>query len=121
GTPPLHRTLITRAQAAACVQRRAFELFAARGVHRTVGRTGLLVVISELERHVVILGDSKIQELIGHEGFQEHVQKLIQRLKSGEGARGILELIEDFRPLLAQHAPRKIDDVNELPDAVIRA
>ena len=120
GVPGLRRLTVPAALAEQAVQARAFSVFAERGLHRTRDRTGLLVLLSELEHRVVILGDSGIHELVGEGGWQEHVNRIVERVREGRAAQGILECLDALEPLLAQKAPRREDDENELEDRVIR-
>ncbi|MEK7703528.1 MAG: hypothetical protein AAB426_01105, partial [Myxococcota bacterium] len=62
---PLRRLLLPATHAQAAVAARAMQLFAERGVYDTRDRSGLLIVIAELERRVVILGDTGIHAHIG--------------------------------------------------------
>lgn len=121
GIPGLRRLLIPRAQAEAAVEQRAFAVFAARGLHRTRERTGLLILLSELEHRVVILGDSGIDAVVGEAGWKHHVDQIVRRIHEGRAADGLLEAIAELEPLLIQHAPRAADDRNELSNAVVRS
>jgi putative membrane protein len=118
--PPLCRRLIPRERAEQAVQARAYALFAERGLHGTRERTGLLILLSELEHRVVILGDSGIHALVGESGWREHVDRIVARIHEGRAAEGVLETIAVLEPLLEQHAPRRADDQNELANTVVR-
>lgn len=120
-TAGVHRRLISRAGAEQAVRARAFQLFAERGLHGTRGRTALLIFISELERRVVILGDRTLHAEVGQSGWEEHVATLLRHIRSGQARAGLLEVLERITPQLASVAPRAADDVNELPDAVLRS
>ena len=100
---------------------RAFQLFAERGLYRTRGHTGLLIFISELERRVVLLGDSGLHAELGQQGWEQHVSLLLQQIRRGQARAGIIELLERLTPQLAGLAPRQTDDENELSDRVLRA
>lgn len=120
GVPPLRRMLISESAATAAVEARAFSLFAARGVHRTRARTGLLILLSELEHRVVILGDAGIHAAVGDQGWQAHVKHIVDRIHEGRAAEGVLETIRVLEPLLIAAAPVGVGDVNELPNRVVR-
>jgi putative membrane protein len=120
GWEPLYRTMISPETADRNVTQRAFALFAERGVHRTRDRTGLLIFVSTLEHEVVILGDSGLHERVGDEGWSAQVSFLVTRIREGQAKQGLIEVIRHFEPILAELAPRRADDVNELPDAVVR-
>jgi putative membrane protein len=115
----LHR-LIPGGLAQHNVEQRALALFAERGVHRTRDRTGMLLLVSELERRVVILGDTGIHERVGDEGWRSHVDHIVSAIRGGDAATGIVQVIERLGAVHAELVPRRPDDVNELPDDLIR-
>jgi putative membrane protein len=119
GTRPLHRLLIPGAYSERSVQARAFQLFAERGLHHTRERTGLLLLVSELEHRVVILGDSGLHAQVGERGWQSHVDALVKRIRTGETVTGILELLARIEASASGVMPVRSDDVNELPNTVI--
>lgn len=102
------------------VASRALQLFAERRVYETRDRTGILLLISELEHRVVILGDRGIHERVGDTGWQHQVAHLIQRIRDGKPADGVLEVIAELRQQLEMHFPPRPDDTNELPNTVVR-
>jgi putative membrane protein len=120
GLGPLRRWLISATSAERAVQARALQLFAERGLHGTRGRTALLVFVSELERRVVLLGDRALNEELGQSGWDEQVDLLLGHIRAGRAREGLLAVLEQLTPHLAKLAPRPDDDVNELPDAVLR-
>jgi putative membrane protein len=120
GWAPLHRRLIPAAEAERAVRANAFRLFAERGVHRTRDATGVLILVSELEHKAVILGDRGVHGVVGDAGWKEHVAHLVQRIRDGKGADGVLEILERLAKVLEHGAPRKPDDTDELPNQVVR-
>jgi putative membrane protein len=119
--PALRRVLVTPRAAAAAVQSRAYQLFAERGLHATRARTALLIFVSELEHRVILMGDHAIHEKLGQSGWDEQVKHLVSCIRRGQCKQGLLEVIAQLEPKLAEVAPRPHDDVNELPDAVLRS
>jgi putative membrane protein len=120
GRGTLARQLLPRGAATESVERRALELFSSRGLTRTRDRTGMLILVSELERRVVILGDRGIHERVGDAGWREHVDHVIEAIHDGELTRGLLEVIERLGAAHAASNPIRADDANELPDDVVR-
>ena len=118
GWPALLRPLLPEAYAHACVERRARLEFLEQRVFETRDRTGVLMLISELERQVFTLGDSGIYRQLQQQGFQVYVDRVIAAIRSGRAADGVCEVIEDLGRVLAEKFPRRPDDTNELPDAV---
>ena len=120
GYPGLLRRMVPRQAADRAVRARAFQLFAERGLHGTTGRTALLIFVSELEHRVVLLGDQTIHGKLGQTGWDEQVQLLLRHIRAGETRAGLLAVLEQLAPHLAAVAPRQENDVNELPNAVLR-
>ncbi|MEO7033364.1 MAG: hypothetical protein ABI335_06045, partial [Polyangiaceae bacterium] len=80
----------------------------------------LLIFVSELERRVVLLGDAAIHAELGQAGWDAEAQRLIARIRERRLRDGLLEVIAELEPRRAEVAPRQPDDVNELPDSVLR-
>lgn len=120
GSAGLLRWLVPARAVDAAVNARAYQLFAERGLHGTRGRTALLVFVSELEHRVVLLGDRTIHERLGQQGWDQHIELLISHIKRGELRQGLVAVLDRLTPELAAVAPREADDVNELPDSVLR-
>ena len=119
GIPAVHRRLISKTESARKVRQAALRLFTERRVYETRDRTGVLLLISELEHQVVILGDRGIHERLGTEGWQRHVDQVIRRIREGRAADGIVEVIEALGPELGSALPIKPDDEDELPNRVV--
>lgn len=117
--PPLQRWMVPADRAEAAVRQRAFALFAERGLHRTQMSTGLLILVSELEHRVVILGDSGIHDQVGDAGWTEHVTHLVTHIREGRAAAGLLEVIARLETKLANIVPARSDNIDELPNAVL--
>jgi putative membrane protein len=121
GLPSLKRLLLREDAATRAVGARAFQLFAERGLYGTRGRTALLIFVSELEHRVVLLGDHSIHEELGQSGWDEQVALLVRHIREGKLGEGLIAVLGQLAPHLARVAPRAADDVNELPDAVVRS
>lgn len=121
GFKRLERLITPRSYAARAVQERAVRLFAEHGLNRTRGHTGLLVLVSELERRVVILGDSGVHVHVGEQGWQRYVDLLVARIHEGRLVPGVLEVLAQIEAIAGTAQPVQKGDTNELPDAVIEA
>lgn len=119
-TPALLRWLVPHALAQRAVESRAFELFARRGIHQTRYATGILIVLSELERRVVLLGDRGIHARVGTEGWSKHVEHIISSIRAGRAADGVIDVLRELEGALVREVPVRPDDENELPNAVVR-
>ncbi len=112
------RLLVPNALLDAAVRRRAFQMFAERGVHQTRDASGLLIMVSKTEHRVVILGDRGIHQRIGTQGWHDHVKTITQGLRTGQAKDAVIHVLRSLGDVLATHFPRRSDDVNELPDTV---
>lgn len=121
GLPTLKRLLLSGDAVTRAVRSRAHQLFAERALHGTSGRTALLIFVSELEHRVVLLGDHSIHSELGQSGWDEQVALLVRYIRERKLRDGLLAALEQLAPHLARVAPRAADDVNELPDAVLRS
>ncbi len=101
------------------VNEAALREFYARGLYRTREENGILIFLSCFERRVVVLGDRGIHEKMGDHHWNDVRDKIIRGIREGRASEGICAGIESCGQALAEHFPRRADDVNELPDHVI--
>lgn len=119
GVAPLERLLIAPGLAAREVEEHAFAVFARRGLYRTSGHTGVLILLSELERRAVILGDEAIHTRLGERGWREHIDRIVTGIRAGRAADGVVEVLGRLTEVLAELAPPVGANENELPNAVL--
>jgi putative membrane protein len=120
GLRPLERWLVSRRAARGRVQEHAHALFARHGLYRTRSQTGVLLLVSELERQVVILGDKAIDGRLGQAGWQAHIDHLVAAIRRGQALTGILEVLERLGAVLAELSPAGEQNADELPNTVIQ-
>lgn len=101
------------------VEERAFQMFAERGVYRTQDASGVLILLSVLERRVVILGDSGIDAKLGADGWNGYVQQISEGIRSGRALESLLSALEALGLELAASFPPREGDTNELDNAVV--
>ena len=101
------------------VRERAMRMFIERGIHNTRDQSGLLVMLSELEHQVVILGDAGIHSKVGDSGWENYVGRIVEGLKSGAAGASIVSVLEELGGTLATHFPPRGDDTNELSNDVV--
>ncbi len=111
--------LVTRALKRERVHRRAQAAFIENRVHRTRDASGVLILVSLFERRVEILADEGIHARVGVAGWQSHVKLIIDCMKKGEPAKGIVECIEHIGKELTDMVPIRPDDENELSNEVV--
>ena len=117
---PVRRRLISRDLAEDRVAERARRAFAENGLTRTQGRNGILLFVALLERRVCVLADQGIDRaLVPGESWQQVVDAVLDGLRRGEAARGLVTAVERCGEILAAHLPAPERDPDELPNAVV--
>jgi|WetSurMetagenome_2_1015567.scaffolds.fasta_scaffold11310_3 putative membrane protein len=115
--PAVKRLLAGRTLLQKRVSQRAAEAFIAEEVFDTRERTGILLFVSVLERHVLVVGDSGINARVKQEEWDDVVQSVVRGIRSGSPAAGIVEAVGKCGVLLEHHGVvRRADDKDELRD-----
>jgi putative membrane protein len=117
--PALLRFFIGESVIENAVRTRARLAFFDHGLYQTRDRTGILILISLLERRVQILADAGIHRKVPQSTWDELVQHLVTGIQQKEAANVLCKIIERCGQILAQHFPRRPDDQNELANQVI--
>ena len=104
-------------------RRRAHETavrqFQARRLGLTRGRTGVLVFVSWAERYAEVIADEGVASRVDGEVWREAIDVLTDALRRGRPADGLVAAVAICGRVLAAHAPRRADDADELPNAVV--
>jgi putative membrane protein len=107
--------LIKRARAREAASRE----FLRRGLTRTREKTGVLIYLALAEHHAEILADTGIADRVDAEIWADIVADLTGAIADGRMTEGLIEAIRRTGAILAEHAPPRLDDVDELPNKVI--
>jgi putative membrane protein len=114
--PGFQRLFLNREKMAEEVEQRAVEGFHALQLHASKGRTGIMILVSKLERQAVILADVGISANVSPGTWDGVVARLIDRIKAGQLTEGLCVAVEECGRILAEKFPATEDDVNELPN-----
>jgi len=118
--PPVLRLLTSPTRMRHKVALRAERAFAQHAISQTRERTGVLIMLSILERQIYILPDRSLAGLVSVERWKQVVQAAVERLRDGDIAAGLSNAIAACGAVLADACPaRPGDNPNELPDQVI--
>jgi putative membrane protein len=117
--PRLRMALVPAAIKRQRAGRLAREQFFAQGLHRTQGRTGVLIFVAVAEHHVEIIADRGIDSVVPPGTRDEAVARVVERVRGGEVAEGFLATIALVGERLAEHFPGSADDPDELPNRLI--
>ena len=101
-------------------RRLAYEQFVMQGVHLTSKRTGILFFVSVAEHYVEIIADQGIASKVDNAYWQAVVDEFIRQVRAGQVAEGFLMAIEKSGKTLIEHFPAEVDNINELPDHLVR-
>jgi putative membrane protein len=103
------------------VRERAHRSFLENGLARTEGRTGILVFVSLLERHVVVLADAGIHRALApDEHWEEVVDLAVDGLRRNRGVDGLEAAVRRCGQILTRHFPVSPErNLDELPNAVV--
>ena len=101
------------------VHRTAMVQFKARGLSATTGRTGVLIYIDEPEHMAEVIADTAIYAKVPPEHWATTISALIDGIKAGTPATGVIDAVALAGTVLAAHFPPLVGNVNELPDGLI--
>lgn len=100
-----------------CVRRRAELAFLHEEVSSTRDRTGILILVSLLERRVVVLGDAGINAAVEQKEWDAIVAGIVAGIRAGAPARALVEGIGACGRLLERRGVAiRHDDTDELGD-----
>jgi putative membrane protein len=106
---------VKRARAHAAASRE----FAARGLTRTRERTGVLIFVAAAEHYAEILADTGIADRVDEKVWRDAVGDLIDAIRAGRPADGLIAAVRHVGDILAEHVPPRLDESDELPNRVI--
>ena len=118
GWPALLRLVISEGREQRAVERAAELAFLEHEVFATRDRNGVLILISELEHRVAVLGDRGLHQKLESKGFVELVEQLTRSIREGRAADGTCEVIERLGRVLAEMSPPREDNPDELENRV---
>ncbi len=113
------RLALGKGEAALEVRQQACEAFVDLDVHATRERTGVLILVSLMERRIEILADLGIHAHAPEGYWDQVVAELSKRIAAGDLAGGLADAVRQVGGLLAGQFPAGPNDLNELPDEVL--
>jgi putative membrane protein len=116
---PLRMALVPRAVRQRRAHRLARTQFLEQGLHRTDGRTGILVFAAMAEHYVEIIADEGINDRIDPAVWNAIIGDFTGLMRKGETVSAFEGAIASCGGLLKTHAPRPLRNPNELPDHLV--
>ncbi len=98
----------------------AWKTFARLNMQDTVQRNAVLIFVGPQARKFAIVADVGIHHFCKEAYWSQLAQQLSEGFKAGDYTASLVRLIEDIGGALAAHFPCLKNDVNELPDEVLR-
>jgi putative membrane protein len=118
--PPVRRALTPGPFKRERVRRRALEQFAARNLHLTRDRTGVLIFVSFAEHMAELVADEGIAEHVERHVWDRAMAALVEGLRRGHPGAGIAAAIGLSGDVLAERFPcDPQDNPNQLPNNVV--
>jgi putative membrane protein len=98
-------------------RKRAENAFLEEEVFNTRHRTGIMIFISFFEHEVIVMADRGISKVVDQKEWDKIVAVIIQNIRIGKVADGIVLAIQRCGELLLERGfVQTPDDVNELRD-----
>jgi putative membrane protein len=117
---PVRRVLTPKGFKRERVRRRALEQFAAKNLHLTRERTGVLIFVSFAERMAELIADEGIAQHVDQHVWDRAMATLTDHLRRGQPGAGIAAAVGLCGEVLAERFPGDPNDnPDELPDAVV--
>ena len=101
------------------VMQRAQQAFFEHNLMRTRDRTGILIMVSLLERRVQVIADEGIHAQVPDGTWDAVVQTVLSEIAAGSVIDGLVAGIAQCGKILSEKFPRKSDDTNEIGDDLI--
>jgi putative membrane protein len=118
--PPVRRALTPAAFKRERVRKRALEQFAAKNLHLTRDRTGVLIFVSFAERMAELIADEGISSHVDDQVWHRAMAALVEGLKRGHPGAGIAAAIGLCGDVLGERFPADpTDNPNQLPNSVL--
>ncbi len=115
----LKRIFLTNKQVEYEVRERALTSFFEHKLYNTRDGTGILILLSLLEKRVFVLADKGIYDKIKQETLDNYAKIIAEGIKEKCASESLIKTITDAGKILKEFFPVKKDDTNELSNKVI--
>jgi uncharacterized membrane protein len=92
--------------------------FVRLGMTATRQRNAVLIFIAPRSQQFAVVGDEGVHRCCGDGFWSDVAGAMAEHFRAGDYTTGLVEAIARTGTLLAEHFPRRGDDINELPDTV---
>ncbi len=115
----IQRIMTTKSDLSHQVWERAEIEFHRHNLKATENRTAILIMLSLMEREIVVLADESIAKKLPTETWNEVVSLVLAGIKKGRTAEGLQIAILKSGQILSQHFPIQANDKNEIKNHLI--
>jgi putative membrane protein len=113
------RLLITKDEINLEVNQKAYEAFFHHNLHLTENHTGVLILISIMEKKIKILTDVGISKKVDQKIWDEIIFQFTNKIKQGHFVEGLAQSIESVTAVLETYFPSTGEKTNELSNELI--
>ena len=97
---------------------RAQEVFFELNMQHTKARNGVLVYVGVKDKHLAIIGDEGINNVVASDFWDCTKDVIIANFKEGNYKKGLVEGVLRAGEQLKKYFPYQSDDTNELPNEI---
>lgn len=97
---------------------RAIQLFEKLGMTKTKLRNGILIYVATNDHKFAIIGDQGINDLVGHDFWDDVKEKMLDHLKQGQIADAVCLAVTMAGEKLKIHFPFERNDKDELSNEI---
>lgn len=95
---------------------RCHELLDELEMTSTKGRTGVIILLTVQDHKAAIFGDEAIDRVLGQQGWEEIIDRMIHGLKKEQPCEALVAAISELAGHLQECFPCAKGDINELPN-----
>ena len=114
----LRRVFVRPATRVRRVETAARSVFIERRIHGTVGRTGILLYVSILEREAAFVVDVGVEALAATDAWKKATGEIQEAVRQGADGTAVAARLRDLATHLSPALERSADDVDELANEV---
>ncbi len=114
----LRRVFVRPATRVRRVETAARSTFVERRIHGTVGRTGILLYVSILEREAAFVVDVGVEALAATDAWKKATGEIQEAVRQGADGMAVAARLRELATLLSPALERGADDVDELANEV---
>lgn len=101
-------------------KRYAWRVFERHGMRNTQNRNAALIVMMPRVKQIVVIGDSGFDVMVPPDYWDDAVSAMVKGMHEHGPLASLQAGLEKLGDMLHMHWPREDNDLNELPDELLR-